>query len=100
MKRLFPSTLIKIFALVAGFLFSNSIFAQCPITNSCTPGSAPSSVFPFGMGIYNVTVGFGTTGFVNTTTGGTSDGYKDYSCTKQATVKEGITTAISITTNP
>jgi PKD repeat protein len=79
-------------------LSSNLAQAQCPVANSCTPGSAPTSVFPFGMGIYSVTVG-GATGFTNATSLGASDGYKDYSCTKKATVKEGVSTTISVSTN-
>ncbi|HSI90542.1 MAG TPA: GEVED domain-containing protein, partial [Adhaeribacter sp.] len=52
------------------------------------------------MGIYNVTIGSGATGFVNATTSGASAGYQDFSCTKQATVLEGTTTTISVATNP
>src|SRR5688572_33167890 len=94
----FKYLFLSLFCLV--LLTSNNLLAQCPVANSCTPGSAPTSVFPFGMGIYNVTVGSGTTGLVNTTTLGVSDGYKDYSCTKQATIKENVATTISVTTNP
>ncbi|WP_234462564.1 GEVED domain-containing protein [Adhaeribacter terrigena] len=52
------------------------------------------------MGIYNVSVGSGANGFSNPTTGGASAGYQDYSCTQKATILEGVSTAISVTTNP
>lgn len=74
-------------------------FAQCPLANSCTPGTALPSNHIFGMGIYNVSVGSGTTGFTNVTTGGSTDGYQDYSCTKKASVQEGVATSIYIATN-
>jgi PKD repeat protein len=75
----------------------NGVYAQCPVTNSCTPGAAPSANNIFGMGIYSVTVG-GSSGFTNATSGST-DGYQDYSCTKKATVLEGTSTSITIATN-
>jgi PKD repeat protein len=74
--------------------------AQCPIAATCTPGNAPASAYPFGMGIYEVTVGTGANGFSNPTSLGITDGYQDYSCTKKATVLEGAATAIAVTTNP
>jgi PKD repeat protein len=94
----FKYLFLSFFCIV--LLNSNDLLAQCPSANSCTPGSAPTSVFPFGMGIYNVTVGSGISGFVNTTSLGASEGYKDYSCSKQATIKENVATTISINTNP
>jgi PKD repeat protein len=88
------------FLLLAFFALIPTVFAQCPVASNCTPGTAPASSFPFGMGIYNVTVGAGTTGFVNPTTSGVQAGYQDYSCAKKATVLEGVATTISVTTNP
>ncbi|MFC5271907.1 GEVED domain-containing protein [Adhaeribacter terreus] len=82
------------------FLLNHTVFAQCPVASSCTPGNAPTSTFPFGMGIFNVSVGSGANGFSNATTGGASAGYQDYSCTQKATVLEGVSTSISVTTNP
>ena len=82
------------------FLFAfNMASAQCPVANSCTPGQAPASAHPFGMGIYSVAVGSGPNGFSNAT-GGVTDGYQDYSCNKKATVLEGTPVSIAITTNP
>lgn len=82
------------------FLGTINTYAQCPVTNSCTPGNAPASSLPFGMGIFNVTTGSGANGFINPTTGGSSAGNQDYSCLKKATVLEGVATPISVTTNP
>lgn len=82
------------------FLFVHLANAQCPVASGCTPGTAPASAHLFGMGIYNVTVGSGPNGFSNATTGGVTDGYQNYSCTKKATVLEGAPTVISVTTNP
>ncbi|HSI91517.1 MAG TPA: GEVED domain-containing protein [Adhaeribacter sp.] len=83
--------------LIALFGVISQANAQCPVASTCTPGNAPSVVFPFGMGIYNVVVG-GTPGFTNPT-GGVSQGYMDYSCTKKATVAEGTNVPITVTTN-
>src|SRR6478735_1059012 len=82
------------------FLLNHTVFGQCPITNSCTPGNAPASSFPFGMGIYNVSISGSVIGFTNPTPGGASAGYQDYSCKQKATVLEGVSTSISIATNP
>src|SRR5262245_47422887 len=102
MQKLLPTKLsragLKLFLLCVGLAGAPAAQAQCPVANSCTPVSAPSSTFPFGMGIFSVTVGTGTNGFTNTTSG-SSDGYKDYSCTKKATVLEGVATTIAINTN-
>lgn len=69
--------------------------AQCPTAASaCTPGGAPATNAAFGMGIFNVTLGA-----INNTTAGTSDGYKDYSCTQNASLVIGTDAAISIKTN-
>jgi PKD repeat protein len=90
MKKLFPFLFL--------FFCLHFAKAQCPIASNCTPGTAPSSAFPFGMGIYDVVIGTGTSGF-NNTTPGAPDGYKDYSCTKKATVLEGAPTSIAVYTN-
>ncbi|KAA9325052.1 GEVED domain-containing protein, partial [Adhaeribacter soli] len=90
---------MKFYFLLFLSLFSQLSFAQCPVANSCTPGIAPAGNHIFGMGILSVTVGSGPNGFSHTTSGVT-DGYQDYSCTKRATVSEGVPTAISVTTNP
>ncbi|MBK0403051.1 PKD domain-containing protein [Adhaeribacter sp. BT258] len=90
--------LVGLFILLAYYPFYSK--AQCPVANSCTPGNAPASSFPFGMGIYNVTIGSGTTGISYPTTGGAPAGYQDYSCTQKATILEGVSTTISVTTNP
>ncbi|KAA9325495.1 PKD domain-containing protein, partial [Adhaeribacter soli] len=89
----------KLYVFLLSFLFIFYANAQCPVANSCTPGTAPAGNHIFGMGILSVTIGSGPNGFSNTT-GGVTDGYQDYSCTKKATVSEGVPTAISITTNP
>src|SRR5688572_11252051 len=89
------------------FIFFSLIFltllgkalGQCPIASSCTPGTAPTSNHIFGMGIFNVVIGTGTNGFSNPTTGGSSVGYQDYSCTKKATILEGVPNLITVTTN-
>lgn len=70
-------------------------WAQCPpAASACTPGSAPSSSFPFGMGILNVTLGG-----INNTTTGVQDGYRDYACTLGATLTVGQNYSISVRTN-
>src|SRR5690606_21065708 len=87
-------------ALLTFLLLNHSVLGQCPVPNSCTPGNAPASSFPFGMGIYEVTIGSAIAGFSNITTGGASAGYQDYSCTQKATVLEGTAIPINIATNP
>jgi PKD repeat protein len=91
----FKILFLSCFCLV--FFNAGRVQAQCPVANSCTPGAAPAANVVFGMGIYSVTVG-GASGFTNTT-GGVTEGYQDYACTKKATVPEGTNTAIAITTN-
>ncbi|MCB2377344.1 GEVED domain-containing protein [Hymenobacter sp. BT635] len=69
--------------------------AQCPAaTSACTPGAAPSSSYPFGMGILNVTLGT-----INNTTAGVQEGYRDYSCTGGAALNVGTDYPITVRTN-
>ncbi|WP_245328276.1 GEVED domain-containing protein [Hymenobacter aquaticus] len=69
--------------------------AQCPAaTSACTPGSAPSSSYPFGMGILNVTLGT-----INNTTAGVQDGYRDYSCSGGTLLNVGADYPITVRTN-
>ena len=68
--------------------------AQCPIAATCTPGRASSPLIvanAVGAGIANVT--FGT---INNTTLGHADGYRDYSCTLNASLTVGSNYTISI----
>ena len=87
---------LSAFLLFIGLLLAPLAgWAQCPpATSTCTPGSAPSSSFPFGMGILNVTLGT-----INNTTPGVQDGYRDYACTIGATLTVGQNYSISIRTN-
>ncbi|PJJ61054.1 GEVED domain-containing protein [Hymenobacter chitinivorans] len=81
--------------LAGGLLLAPPARAQCPAAASaCTPGSAPSSSYAFGMGILNVTLGS-----INNTTNGVQDGYRDYSCTLATALTEGTDYALSIRTN-
>jgi PKD repeat protein len=99
--RKMPYSFLRLpFLLLTFFLINYTVLAQCPVASNCTPGTAPTASFPFGMGIYNVTVGSGPSGFTNPTTTGSSAGYENFSCTKKATVAEGVATTISVTTNP
>ncbi|WP_324677333.1 GEVED domain-containing protein [Hymenobacter sp. GOD-10R] len=67
----------------------------CPAaTSTCTPGSAPSTNFPYGMGIFNVTLGT-----INNSTSGVTDGYKDYSCTQNTNLTLGTTVPFTVQTN-
>lgn len=66
-----------LFVALGSWLTAPTALAQCPATaSSCTPGSAPTSAYPFAMGILNVTLGS-----INNTTPGVTDGFKDYACT-------------------
>ncbi|GAA4052128.1 hypothetical protein GCM10022409_43780 [Hymenobacter glaciei] len=70
----------------------------CPIAAVCTPGNASSSqASGFGMGIINVTVG---NNLINNTTANYSEGFKDYSCTKNAALTVAQPYAISVRTGP
>jgi len=70
----------------------------CPIAAACTPGNASSGQASYyGMGILNVTVG---NNLINNTTPNYSDGYKDYSCTKNAALTVAQPYAISVRTGP
>ncbi|QNH63640.1 GEVED domain-containing protein [Hymenobacter sediminicola] len=74
---------------------TQTAWAQCPPTTSaCTPGSAPSSSFAFGMGILNVTLGS-----INNTTLGVQEGFRDYACTIGTTLTVGQNYPISVRTN-
>ncbi|RTQ48163.1 PKD domain-containing protein [Hymenobacter gummosus] len=84
-----------LFLAVAGWLTAPAAQAQCPAaTSACTPGSAPSSSFPFGMGILNVTLGT-----INNTTSGVQDGYRDYSCTIGTSLTIGQDYPLTVRTN-
>jgi PKD repeat protein len=87
---------LGVFLLLAGVLLTpRASWAQCPpATSACTPGSAPSSSFPFGMGILNVTLNT-----INNTTTGVQDGYRDYACTLGTTLTVGQNYPISVRTN-
>ena len=70
----------------------------CPIAAGCTPGNASSSQANlYGMGILNVTVG---NNLINNTTPNYTEGYKDYSCSKNATLTVAQPAAISVRTGP
>ncbi len=86
----FPLLLMLLFA-------AGSANAQCPIASTCTPGSAPSANWVFGMGIFNVNV---NNGAINNTTSGASQGYQNYSCTIGANLTATVAYPISIQTNP
>ena len=69
---------------------------NCPVAAACTPGNASNAQAAlFGMGILNVTVG---NNLINNTTGNYSEGYKDYSCTKNAALTVAQPYAISVRT--
>ena len=81
--------------LLSLYLLPLAGWAQCPpATSACTPGSAPTSAYAFGMGILNVTLGS-----INNTTSGIQDGYRDYACTLGASLTVGQGYPISIRTN-
>ncbi|RAK63443.1 GEVED domain-containing protein [Hymenobacter edaphi] len=87
--------LAPLFIVLAGWLSAASAAAQCPATTStCTPGSAPSSSYPFAMGVFNVTLGT-----INSTTLGVADGYRDYSCTVGTTLNIGQNYPVQVRTN-
>jgi Zn-dependent metalloprotease len=62
-----------------------------PINAFCAPSSTNSG--SNGMGIFNFT--FST---INNSTNGGSDGYQDYTCTNSATVTEGNSYSVNVTT--
>lgn len=79
---------------LAGGLSASTAAAQCPAaTSSCTPGSAPSSAYPFAMGILNVTLGT-----LNNTTPGVTDGFKDYACTQGTALTIGQSYTMQVRT--
>ena len=70
----------------------------CPIAAVCTPGNASSAQASFfGMGILNVTVG---NNLISNATANYTDGYKDYSCTKNAALTVAQSYAIGVRTGP
>ena len=70
----------------------------CPIAAACTPGNASNGqASAFGMGILNVTVG---NNLISNSTPNYIDGYKDYSCTKNAALTVAQPYAISVRTGP
>ncbi|WBO86593.1 GEVED domain-containing protein [Hymenobacter yonginensis] len=91
-RRSAPLLLVSLLGLLP---LGSTAWAQCPAAASaCTPGAAPASNVPFGMGIFNVTLGT-----INSTTGGIQDGFQDYSCTVGTTLTAGQSYPISIRTN-
>ena len=94
------STKLKYTFIVASLLFlgvsaENRAFAQCPISNACTPGNASNGQAGlFGGGIFEVKMG---ASFTNTTLGAT-DGYKDYCALGTTSIPIGSPLSISIKT--
>ena len=79
-------------------LASNAAAQTCPIAATCTPGAASSpQANLFGMGILNVTVG---ASLINNNSPNYSEGYHDYSCTKNAALTVGQAYALRVTTGP
>jgi PKD repeat protein len=76
--------------LVVGCL---TVQAQCPLAAACTPGSAPASAAAFGMGIYRVQLAA-----LDTTTNGSVDGYRDYSCQRRASLVQGSSYTLRVQT--
>ena len=66
---------------------------QCPITAACTPSSAPVSAATFGMGIYRVQLAA-----IDTSTNGSIDGYRDYSCQRRASLLQGSSYTLTVRT--
>ncbi len=73
-----------------GLLYAQN---QCPVNNSCTPSSAPLNNTAFGMGIYRVHLSN-----LDTTTNGSIDGYRDYSCLRRASLVQGSTYTLRVQT--
>lgn len=73
--------------------FTSVVLAQCPITTNCAPGSAPAASAAFGMGIYRVQLAN-----LDTTTNGSADGYRDYSCLRRANLLQGSTYTLRVQT--
>lgn len=68
--------------------------SQCPLS-ACLPGSAPASNQSFGMGIFRVQLAS-----LDTTTNGTADGYRDYSCGHGALLQRSSSYTLAVRTNP
>ncbi|MFH1319184.1 MAG: PKD domain-containing protein [Bacteroidota bacterium] len=68
----------------------NVTIGAAPIAPSCTPTTLG---YCCGYGIYNVTLNT-----INNSSGNGADGYKDYSCTFNTILKEGLTYSISVGT--
>ena len=66
---------------------------QCPLTATCTSGSALTVNASFGMGIYRVQLAA-----IDTTTNGSADGYRDYSCQRRANLLQGSTYTLHVQT--
>lgn len=67
--------------------------AQCPFPATCTLGAAPIASIQFGMGIYRVQLAN-----LDTTTNGSADGYRDYSCLRRANLVQGSTYTLRVQT--
>ena len=69
------------------------IHAQCPLIAGCIPNAAPASSAAFGMGIYRVQLAN-----LDTTTNGSTDGYRDYGCLRRASLLQGSTYNLRVQT--
>ena len=83
--------LLTVFSLIIFGLCD--VQAQCPTIPGCTPNSAPTASAAFGMGIYRVRLAG-----LDTTTNGSADGYRDYSCLRRANLLQGSTYTLRVQT--
>lgn len=91
----FFKTNVKIIYLT--FLFYTPFIAssQCPKSSFCTPGSVPANTVTFDMGIYRIQLAN-----LDTTTNGSIDGYRDYSCQSRVNLLPGSTYILRVQTGP
>lgn len=79
--------------MLISILTPNLLGAQCPTNTVCTPNSAPAANAQFNMGIYRVQLAN-----LDTTTNGSVDGYRDYSCQRSANLLQGSTYTLRVQT--
>jgi PKD repeat protein len=80
--------------LITTFMLPAFVSAQCPVANSCTPGTASNpNAGVFGGGILRVSIGA-----INNITGGALQGYQDYCNVGTAIISLGNPTAITVQT--
>src|SRR5687768_7965193 len=87
------------FAFTLLLLSSSNTFAQCPVAAFCAPTNPSGTNISFGIGIRNVSLGTINYNTPANTTGGSQNGYQDYSCTVGTQLTIAVNYPISVTTN-